>query len=333
MSERFSATLIGAFVMGAVALALVALMVFGSASLFQERRKNVLYFSGSVKGLNVGSPVMFRGVPIGQVEDIRVIFDSQTLNVRIPVVIATDPTLIQPAGGAESLRAAMERHGAADLMGLMVERGLRAQLQMQSLVTGQLFVQLDFFPQNEPRYLGQDEEYKEIPTVLSNFAEVSKTLEQIPLDQLVRKVMATLDGIEKLVNDPKLAASIDSLDQALRAISDLAGNVDARMSELSTSVGATMKDVRVLATHVDAEVGPVGQDLRKAAKAASRAFDRTEKALSGLEGTVGAGSAERRDLRRALQEIAAAARAVRVLAETLEMQPDLLLRGRQGSEP
>ena len=154
MTRKFNPTLIGAFVIGAVVIVLLAVGMFGSGRLWREVRTNVVYFSGSVKGLTIGSPVMFRGVPIGQVKDIRVICDTRDLTLRIPVLIETEIDKIQAVGDAQSEAAG----GAAeDFMQLLVKRGLRAQLQMQSLVTGQLFVQLDFFPQNVAHYAGKNE--------------------------------------------------------------------------------------------------------------------------------------------------------------------------------
>lgn len=329
MKKKPNPALIGGFVLSALVLIIIGLMVFGSGRLWTEKRSFVLYFSGSVKGLNVGSPVMFRGVTIGVVRDIRVIADPGDLSLRIPVVIDTEPGLIRSASGGPDLT---ERDGT-DFIKLLIERGLRAQLQLLSLVTGQLFVQLDFFPESPIRYGGQNETLIEIPTIPSNIEEVSKTLGQIPLDQLALKVVSTLDGIERLVNAPELAASIGNLNASFKAVQELARNVDARMAELVTSVGGTMDEVRILARDIDQQVAPIGESVRTAAGAASQAFLRMESALAKLEGTLAEGSPERRDLHQALGEVQDAARAVRGLAEALELQPEMLLKGRKGGKP
>lgn len=327
MSRRFSATAIGAFVVGAIALVLVGLMLFGSGWLWRHQQVNVLYFSGSVKGLNIGSPVMFRGVKIGQVKDIRVICDTRDLTFRIPVLIETDLERIEAVGTGQEQGVRANRPDR--FIQLLVQKGLRAQLQMQSLVTGQLFVQLDFFPDSKVRYLGRNEKYQEIPTVLSNFEEVSRTLQQIPLDQLVQKVMTTLDGIDKLVNDPELAGSIRSLNQALQGVKTLAGSIDKEMDRLSGSVAATMGKVSRLADHLDAQVVPVTGDLRGTLDTARQAFAQATRALDHVDSTLTPDSPERVALRQALQELAAAARSVRVLAEALELHPEMLLQGRK----
>ncbi len=331
MSRKFSPTLIGAFVIGAVAIALAALALFGSGLLWRQVRTNVVYFSGSVKGLAIGAPVMFRGVPIGQVKDIRVLCDMRDLTLRIPVLIETEVDKIQTVKGDQPEAGGNAGGTPEDLMRLLVERGLRAQLQMQSLVTGQLFVQLDFFPKSAPHYVGKNEEYQEIPSVLSNFEEVSRTLEQIPLDQLVQKVMTTLNGVEKLVNSPELGSSIRSLSQALEDVGTLAKGINGEMNRLVTNVSTTMGTVNTLAQHLDAQVVPVSSDLRTTLEVARGAFAKAETALQGVDSTLAPEAPERAALRQALKEVDAAARAVRILAEALELHPEMLIKGRQGA--
>ncbi len=330
MKKKPNPAVIGGFVLSSLALIIVGLMVFGSGRLWTKKHSYVLYFSGSVKGLNVGSPVMFRGVTIGAVRDIRVIADPTDLSLRIPVVIDTDPGLIRSESGGMDLTETLNGSAGANFMKHLVERGLRAQLQLQSLVTGQLFVQLDFFPDSPIRYSGKKDRFQEIPTIPSNIEEVSKTLGQIPLDQLAQKVVSALDGIERLVNSPELANSIHNLDESLKAVQELARNVDARMGQLVTSVEGTMGEVRTLTRDIDQQVVPVGDSVRAAATAGTQAFQRMEKALAKLEGTLAEGSPERRDLHKALNEVTDAARAVRGLAESLELQPEMLLKGRRG---
>jgi paraquat-inducible protein B len=330
MSRKFSPTLIGAFVIGAAVLALAALALFGSGRLWRQVRTNVVYFSGSVKGLAIGAPVMFRGVPIGQVKDIRVLCDMRDLTLRIPVLIETEVDKIQTVSDDQPKADGNAGGTPEDLMKLLVERGLRAQLQMQSLVTGQLFVQLDFFPKSTPHYVGKNEKYQEIPSVLSNFEEVSRTLEQIPLDQLVQKVMTTLNGVEKLVNSPELGSSIRSLSQALEDVRTLAKGINGEMNRLVTNVSTTMGTVNTLAQHLDAQVVPVSSELRTTLEVARGAFAKAETALQGVDSTLAPEAPERVALRRALKEVDSAARAVRILAEALELHPEMLIKGRQG---
>ena len=151
-NERMSKAnpaVIGGFVIGAIALVVIGLLAFGGTNWFAKRNKYVAYFPGSVKGLQVGAPVDFRGVTIGRVTDIKVLFNPEEVSARIPVVMEFDPTQIEVVGG-EPIMAGAE--GAKRL----IDAGFRAQLQSQSLLTGLLFVNLDFLPKSPVRLVGGD---------------------------------------------------------------------------------------------------------------------------------------------------------------------------------
>lgn len=141
MSKEANKTLIGAFVVGAVFLLVAAVLIFGSGKFFRKTYKAVMFFEGSIKGLNVGSPVMFRGVKVGTVTDINLILYAKDLSMRTTVIAEFDPERWTLVGG---------ERGDVKRLQLVIDRGLRAQLQMQSFVTGQLMIALDFFPASRP---------------------------------------------------------------------------------------------------------------------------------------------------------------------------------------
>jgi phospholipid/cholesterol/gamma-HCH transport system substrate-binding protein len=136
--NRANPKVIGAFVVGAVALVVIGVLLLGGAQWLTQKRTFVAYFEGSVKGLNVGAPVEFQGVRVGSVTDIQLQFLTAEKEFRIPVFIQIEPDKMTEVGRR------IELHG--QLLKPLVERGLRAQLEMQSIVTGQLAVQLGFHP-------------------------------------------------------------------------------------------------------------------------------------------------------------------------------------------
>jgi paraquat-inducible protein B len=161
MSKPASKALIGGFVVGAIGLVIAGVLIFGSAKFLQETFKFVMYFEGSVKNLNVGSPVVFRGVKIGTVTDILLRYDPEDMSIKIPVIIEIEPDRVEVIGG-------IPREPDPELtISELVERGLRAMLQMQSFVTGQLMVELDFHPDKPIKLVGGDTGYPEIPTIPS----------------------------------------------------------------------------------------------------------------------------------------------------------------------
>jgi paraquat-inducible protein B len=167
--NRANPTLIGAFIVGAVALVVLGILLLGGARVFTERRTFVAYFEGSVKGLNVGAPVEFQGVRVGAVTDIQLQFLTAENEFRIPVFIQIELGRMTQVG----------RHVEAkgQLLKALIERGLRAQLEMQSLVTGQLIVQLGFYPDTPVRLVG-DGKVPEISTLPTTMQQVTQTVTQ-----------------------------------------------------------------------------------------------------------------------------------------------------------
>ena len=131
MSERANPTLIGAFLLGAIALVVAGLMVFGGGRFFTETVTYVAYFPETISGLNDGAPVNFRGVKVGTVRRIEVQLDAQDLSVKIPVYLRLERRRIREIGGTIP---------EINFIPELIERGLRAQLQLQSIVTGQLSI-------------------------------------------------------------------------------------------------------------------------------------------------------------------------------------------------
>ena len=165
--NRANPTLIGAFIVGAVTLVALGILLLGGARVFTERRTFVAYFEGSVKGLNVGAPVEFQGVRAGAVTDIQLQFLTTELEFRIPVFLQFEPGTMSQVGRQVEVKG--------QFLAPLVERGLRAQLEMQSVVTGQLIVQLGFYP-DTPIHLVGDGTVPEIPALPTTMQQVTQTL-------------------------------------------------------------------------------------------------------------------------------------------------------------
>ncbi|MEZ4598377.1 MAG: MlaD family protein [Syntrophotaleaceae bacterium] len=320
MAGNTNKAVIGAFVLGALALLVAGVLFFGSGKFFADTRKFVIYFQGSVKGLNVGSPVIFRGVEVGSVTDINIVFDPKEMKAVIPVIVEFDRDKFS---GGEKEEQYLQR---------FIDMGLRAQLQTQSLVTGQLAIYIDFFP-GTPVVLrgGPDTRYPEIPSILSTSEELQKTLADLPVEELMGKVHSAMDGIDRLVNSPDLREAISSLDNVAK--------------ELQETIPAVRK-----------EIVSVGQDTRKTAQAATRALNEAGKFLAMKEGRSGEMSenidemlveaketlaAVRRtasdersiyQLQVAMGEISKAARSIKNLVDYLEQHPEALIKGKGALE-
>ena len=159
MSKPANKRLIGVFVLGAITLLVIAVVALGSGKLFRKTFKAVCFFEGSVAGLDVGAPVVFDGVRIGSVIDVVLRYNATDLSTTIPVHIDLDSQRVETIGPLPSPKSFEE-----DLRRL-IDRGLKARLELQSIVTGKLQVSLAYYPDRPVRFAGADRKYPEIPTI------------------------------------------------------------------------------------------------------------------------------------------------------------------------
>jgi paraquat-inducible protein B len=315
MSRQPNKTLIGAFVVGAVALAVAGLFIFSSGKLFKETRTFVLYFDGSLKGLDVGAPVNFKGIKIGSVTDIKVEFASEDFtDIRIPVLVEIEPDMIQESAALvkkqdyqqlRERRKAMQKAGK--VLKSMIDRGLRAQLISQSMVTGKLMIQLDFYPDKPARFVATDGEHVEIPTIPSRLDEIAKAIEEVPFKELIAKATLTIDGIERLVNAPELKDTVVTLRDTIQDLRNLIKNLDGGVGTLTSNVESTLK---------------------KTSDALVQATDTLTAVQGELRDTT---PVIRYELSNSLKELADAARSLNALTEYLQRHPESLLRGKGGN--
>jgi len=352
MAKQANKTAIGLFVVGAIALLVVALVVLGSGRYFKATSSYVAFFDGSVKGLAVGAPVMFRGVRIGKVENFAVYYKHDGNKFKIPVLITLYPEKVIGLG-IEVTETEEEKAWE-----VMLKEGLRAELVMQSFVTGQLAVQLDFHPEAPLNLHGLKdfnlpENVKEIPTVQTGLALLTKTIEQIPLDKIVEDVRSTLKGINDLVNSPETAKTFHYLkqalkdarnllrhidekveplfaqvDQTLKEAQVLLRNVDGQVVPLATSITGTSEDARKLVNNVNSRVKPIQADWSATTRELRATLSAAEGALGSIDGMVDENSEFRFQVDAFLSEITLMARSLRAFADYLERNPDALLRGK-----
>jgi paraquat-inducible protein B len=271
MSKQASPTLIGAFVVGAIALVVVGLLVFGGGRFFADRLTWVTYFPGSVKGLRVGAPVNFRGVRIGEVTRIQVLYDEQDGSMVIPVVMEVLPeqvTVIDRGDGQQSRRTDVEE---------LIGRGLRAQLQTDSLVTGLLSVDLDFYADAPVEQVTVDSpalrDYPVVPAVPSRMEEleqsVATVMQEIPgllrdvrgllgevtsgqtansVDRILQDVAKFTDGLERAT--PAMARLVERTEQSAASIQQVAESAEQIMTSNQEAIDATIGDLQTTVTAV-----------------------------------------------------------------------------------
>lgn len=331
MSKQANPTIIGGFVLGAVVLAVAALLVFGRGDFFAKKQQFVVFFKGSVTGLDVGAPVKLRGVTIGKVIDFKAVYSRKLTELWIPVFIEFDEQRVEEIDDNKVLTE-QEREQE---MQRLIEEGFRGQLVLQSLVTGKLFIQFDFYPDTTPQYIGIDMNYPELPTIPSTadelqgkFRAVLQRLNELPLEDIVSKIHATLEGGERLVNDPAVKALARNTNQAVLNLNGVLTQLDNRLDELTAELNQTMNDTRNLINHVDRQVEPLASGGVQTLTSAREALAEARAALSNIEEVSAKDSPLRHDFSNALKQLAAAARSIRNMADYLERNPNAIIYGK-----
>lgn len=309
MSRRANPSIIGLFVLGAVALALAGVAMFGSGLLARPKATFILYFPESVNGLDVGAPVKFKGVQLGRVTGIMLGYDQKPGTSDVAVLVEIDEKTY-----AEKTNRIVDLSNR-EVMKEAIDHGLRARLETQSLVTGLLYIELGFHPDTPVRYMQLGDTYTEIPTIPSNLEEmVDRTMRaiarigQIPLEDLVQSFTSLAKSMDELVQDPKVRATISSIDAAAREAETLMRAVRGEVKPLARGANVTIEEAQRTLV-----------DLRKLAES--------------VQGLTRDGSPLRYQLSTALGELTNAARALRVLADYLERNPQAVLTGKREGEP
>ncbi|TPW17291.1 MAG: qaraquat-inducible protein B, partial [Halothiobacillaceae bacterium] len=205
----------------------------------------LLYFDESVRGLTADSPVEFRGIQIGRVVDVRIQYDPDKVEVRIPVLVEIEPERFNIETKQRSGAAARVEHTAT--VQALVAKGLRAQLKTGNLVTGQLVVSLDFYPKAAPEQIDASGRYPILPTIPTQLAEITTAVAEViekinhlPLEEIGSDLKKTAQGVSQLVNSPDLKESIKLLGEALRNIKELSQNLN---TEVTPSIKQTLNSV------------------------------------------------------------------------------------------
>jgi paraquat-inducible protein B len=259
-----------------------------------------------MNGLSVGSAVKFQGVPIGEVTAIKLRITPEGATTIIPVKILLDEDVIERASDAE-ISLSEERYKRA------IERGLRARLETESLVTGQRYVSLLMDPEQPAELLGLAPGIDEIPTVPATTEEVMKLFDQLKgmkIAETFADLSETVKSLRDLATSPALQAVPGSLRGALDSLDQTLATIRGSFSNANTVVDSLRPALDKLVT-VEAEV-------EKTLQSAQSVMDPNSPLLVQLQAT--------------LQEFGATARSLRTLSDALERDPGALLRGRDTTE-
>jgi paraquat-inducible protein B len=339
MSRRPSPTAIGLFVVGAIVLAVIGVGALGGRQMLQTRTTFISYFDESVNGLDVGAPVKFKGVPIGEVTDIKLRVDLEDETFQVPVEYAIDLEPVTDTTGAplklDNPRRLREQ----------IENGLRAQLQLESFVTGKLYVELTYVSDPDSVvYAEAGSRHLEIPTELSPLAklgegasglmanlrqfDVSKInenlvtflvnannkLDRLDVEQINRSLIETIESVRTVVES----------EEVQRALRDV--------PKATERLRATIEDTQALVQRINDGVDPTAEELKATSKELRATLQKMRGTMEEVDQTLSTDSGVGYQMNEALTNLAEAAEALRVLIRSLEQNPSMFIQGRQEPE-
>jgi paraquat-inducible protein B len=322
MSRKADPFKIGVFVAAGLVVLVAALILLGSGRYFRHQVPYILYFSDSVNGLAVGSPVKFKGVSIGTVKRIGVALDPKRGIQHIPVVVEIDRDLIQSAF-EEPLDI-----GQRTFVDSQVALGLRASLEVESFLTGRLYVQFDYYTNALPaRFVQEHGAHVEIPTISTGLSEFLKSLERVDLAGLSRRVNELLDKVSGIVQTARVGDVSERLIRTLDSVEELVRSPEVR--ETVRSLGQASGEARQALADLRLEIRPVAGGLTNLTSQTARSMAALQTVLEEMRSLLNPESPLVGDVSRALEEFGDAARSVRQLADLLERNPQALLTGRR----
>jgi paraquat-inducible protein B len=320
MSDKPHTVAIGAFVIGAILIALVTLL-FLLGSGFGKRETVIMVFDGSVKGLNVGAPMTLRGVQVGQVTDIELVLDTRKGSVIM---------MVQADLNAKNIRR--EGPVSANLTEELITRGLRAQLNTQSLLTGLLYIELDFHPETALNLADIDSPYTQLPTIPTNLQRIAQKLEDVDVSKLTDDLESISNGINSLVSSEEFQSLPANVTTTMDSLRELSARLQEQLESSGPKLDTILDEATVTVNSANEDLPKLTRLVEGNLKALNEAIAAFEQGMGQVEGLASPDSPTLYQLDTALQEVARASRSLQALANTLEQQPEALLRGKRGDE-
>ena len=273
---------------------------------YASKLRFVLFFEDSVRGLGIGAPVEFKGIKVGSVIDVRLEHDEKNSNFRIPVLIELEPERIMERG-------ALMKRAPQEAFQALIKRGLRARLQTGSLLTGQLYVDLDMHPKAPLRLIAGGRGEAELPTIQGNVEQMTVTM---------RGVLEKLDQVDFVGIGKELQGTLKGANAFANG-----SDIDGSLSDLSASLAS----VRSILRKVDSRAEPLTDNLDKALVAARIALEKSQNTMTLVDGVLDPESPSHDSMMRLVRELSTTARSIRTLVDMLERNPQSLILGKKPS--
>lgn len=315
---------IGAFIVGAILLVFIALLFFSGGQLFSPKERVVMYFEESVQGLQIGAPIKLKGVVLGEITDIQINFPNDEVNSK-EQNIATTVTADLALKRISRTGATVDREFFQD----SISKGLRAQLNYQSFLTGLLYVELDFFPGTTPKLYNLQDDYLEIPTAPTAFEEISKNLQEMNIKGLIDNLDKLTTQVTQLVQSGAIEQTLGSVKTAADSVTVLSHTLDKEAALLSKNLIATNNELNTLLTTLNQQAPVLAGNVNTSLVELQKSLDQFTKTAASINHSFSEDAPLINQLTDTLKDVSRSAQAFRSLSETLEQQPEALLRGKK----
>jgi paraquat-inducible protein B len=333
MSKKANPATIGIFICVALVLGVGAILLVSSAKLFSKTQKFILYFDGSVLGLNPGAPVKFRGVTVGSVREILIHHNQHEQDRAMPVIVELDQSVLKNKSDRVVDLSDKQVFKRA------VDRGLRATIEAQSIVTGLLYVEIQFYSAAAPPEFHQlRQEYLEIPTQQTKIQLLIENIADIDFKQLMAQMSTLAGNLQTNLGALNVKDINDGLTNLLTKLNQLVGSGDLTnaVSSLHKTLDKLSARIDPLADQAEGLLGDARKtvgDARLAIGDARKSLAHFDETLRSAQDVIAPQAALRRELATTMQDISEAARSVTALADFLNRNPNALISGRKSSEP
>ena len=315
MNKKANPALVGAFVIGAVALTVAAVVLFSKSEFTQKKRFLVMYFDESIGGLDVGAPIEFGGVRVGTVSNIHLVLNQSDNSIRIPVIVQLEEKRIT-LEGVDNFETDVES------LEDQVAKGMRAQLASQSMLTGKLKIMLDYFPDSEIKLHPDDSTgYDQMPTIPSPLKRIAREMENLPFREIVIDARKAVNSLSELLGSEQTQALFVNLSDTLESLNTTVNKLNEHIDPLATGAADTMESASDALDGITATMENLDTKIQELLDSVSSTADQAGNLISE-------DSPLRYELWQTLREFTAAARSIRNLADTLEQNPEALIQGK-----
>lgn len=321
MSKKTNPVAIGGFVLGITVIAVFMAIFFSGNNLFSDTRRIVLVFNSSVKGLTNGAPVTIQGVKIGEVVSIKANMYTNELKYLTTVTLSINPNSIGRVG--------IDDTENDNLLDELLARGLGAQLKLQSILTGLLYIDVDFYGVDKQNFEDIKTRYPQFPTVKSDLEAITGQLESLDIKKLLKQFQTITTSLEKTVSNPNFIRMGSDLHASLESVTQLADNLNHEIKGIRDDVTPITDEATIILKQLNNELPAIMKKVDRLLVKLDKGADKLDSTLASADYLLSDDSPILYQLSLSATELEKAAMSLQGLANTIDLQPESIFLGKK----